>query len=102
MSPTNRTIPVIDFSQEKNIVADQVLEACRTIGFFYMVNHGLPQDQIDRAFALVRKQSLYSMHIWLLIFDVMIVNTEKPPYFILFYYRARNTSICLRKKNGNT
>jgi isopenicillin N synthase-like dioxygenase len=48
-----RTIPIIDFSQDPNVVAEQVLAACSTIGFFYMVNHGLPQDQVDRAFALV-------------------------------------------------
>ncbi|KAI8067901.1 hypothetical protein BC940DRAFT_300743 [Gongronella butleri] len=49
---TTRTIPIIDFSQDKQTVAKHVLEACSTIGFFYMVNHGLPQADIDRAFAL--------------------------------------------------
>ncbi|ORZ22613.1 hypothetical protein BCR42DRAFT_406612 [Absidia repens] len=55
MAPTTRTIPVIDFSQDKSVVADRVLEACSTIGFFYMINHNLPQEQIDRAFALSKE-----------------------------------------------
>ena len=49
-------IPVIDFgnfdTNPKEVAAD-VLQACKTIGFFYIINHGLPKDQIDHSFALV-------------------------------------------------
>lgn len=50
------TIPIVDFSDFKtnpNKVAQDVLEACKSIGFFYMINHDLPLQVIDRAFELV-------------------------------------------------
>ncbi|KAF9091764.1 hypothetical protein BGX23_004863 [Mortierella sp. AD031] len=49
----NVTIPVIDFSlfaSNPEECARQVGEASQNIGFFYLKNHGLPQDLIDRMF----------------------------------------------------
>ncbi len=55
-------IPVIDFRgflagspAERKEVARRIGEACRNIGFFYLVNHGVPQHVIDRAFAEARR-----------------------------------------------
>ena len=51
-----REIPVIDFGNfdsNPKEVAQKVLEACKTIGFFYIVNHGLASDQVDHSFELV-------------------------------------------------
>lgn len=51
-----QSIPIIDFADFKsnpNKVAHDVIEACKSIGFFYMINHDLPQKDIDRAFDLV-------------------------------------------------
>ncbi|KAI9484467.1 hypothetical protein BDB00DRAFT_855549 [Zychaea mexicana] len=51
-------IPVIDFGNFDNDpkqVAQKVLEACKSIGFFYMVNHGIAKDQIDRSFELAKE-----------------------------------------------
>lgn len=50
------SIPVVDFADFKTNpkkVAQDVFEACKSIGFFYMINHDLPEQDIDRAFALV-------------------------------------------------
>ncbi|KAI9254445.1 hypothetical protein BDA99DRAFT_586520 [Phascolomyces articulosus] len=50
-------IPVIDFGHfdtNPKQVAQEVLEACKTIGFFYIVNHGLPKDQIEHSFELAK------------------------------------------------
>ncbi|KAG0037316.1 hypothetical protein BGZ82_002744 [Podila clonocystis] len=47
------TIPVIDFSlfaSDPEECARQVSEASQNIGFFYLKNHGVPQDLIDRMF----------------------------------------------------
>ncbi|KAG0362369.1 hypothetical protein BC939DRAFT_456610 [Gamsiella multidivaricata] len=47
------TIPVIDFSlftSDPAECARQVGEASQHIGFFYLKNHGIPQDLIDRMF----------------------------------------------------
>lgn len=51
-------IPLIDFgpfleggSDGKARVAGQIGEACRDVGFLYLVNHGVPQAMIDAAFA---------------------------------------------------
>jgi isopenicillin N synthase-like dioxygenase len=49
----NVTIPVIDFSlfaSNPEECARQVGEASQNIGFFYLKNHGLPQDLIDKMF----------------------------------------------------
>ncbi|KAI9019255.1 hypothetical protein CLU79DRAFT_670496, partial [Phycomyces nitens] len=34
--------------------AQQVLDACSSIGFFYMTNHGIPLDQVDNAFEMAK------------------------------------------------
>ncbi|GAA5796534.1 hypothetical protein EDC94DRAFT_544188 [Helicostylum pulchrum] len=52
------SIPVVDFSDFKTNpkkVAQEVFEACKTIGFFYMINHDLPQEEVDRAFELSKQ-----------------------------------------------
>src|SRR5258708_4670232 len=36
-------------------VADQIGEACETIGFFYAVNHGVPESTADGVFAAARR-----------------------------------------------
>lgn len=51
------SIPVVDFSDFKSNpkkVAQEVFEACKSIGFFYMINHDLPEQDIDKAFELVQ------------------------------------------------
>lgn len=40
-------IPVIDLSQPKNIYAQQIRDACRNVGFFYIINHGVDQGLMD-------------------------------------------------------
>lgn len=53
------SIPIVDFADFKTDpkkVAQEVFEACKSIGFFYMINHDLPQQDIDRAFELVIKK----------------------------------------------
>ncbi len=55
-------IPVIDygpyFAGEKGALdrlAEQVAHACENIGFFYALNHGVPDELIDRAFSASRR-----------------------------------------------
>jgi isopenicillin N synthase-like dioxygenase len=57
-----RQIPVIDFgpffsdlSGALERVAAEVAHACENVGFFYALNHGVPQGVIDRAFAASRR-----------------------------------------------
>ena len=57
-----KAIPVIDygpfFAGEKGALerlAEQVAHACENIGFFYALNHGVPDELIDRAFAASRR-----------------------------------------------
>jgi hypothetical protein len=42
-----RAVPVIDMSQSMQTVAKQIGSACRNVGFFYIVNHGVSQEIID-------------------------------------------------------
>jgi len=55
-------IPVIDygpfFAGEKGALerlSGEVAHACENIGFFYVLNHGVPDELIDRAFAASRR-----------------------------------------------
>jgi isopenicillin N synthase-like dioxygenase len=55
-------IPVIDYGPylagepgALERTAEQVRYACETIGFLYALNHGMPQDIIDRGFAASRR-----------------------------------------------
>ena len=56
------TIPVIDygptFAGEPGALerlAGQVRHACEHIGFLYVLNHGVPQEVVDRGFAASRR-----------------------------------------------
>jgi len=47
------SLPVVDLSSGQ--VVDQILEACATVGFFYLVNHGVSEDLVERTFAASRQ-----------------------------------------------
>ena len=51
---------VVDFQpfmdgSNKQIVANTLIESLKTIGFVYLVNHGLCQRKIDGMFEMVRQ-----------------------------------------------
>ncbi|KAI7854752.1 hypothetical protein BDC45DRAFT_508018 [Circinella umbellata] len=51
-------LPVIDFSnfeERSSIISQEILDACKTIGFFYVINHQIPTEMIQEAFALSKK-----------------------------------------------
>ena len=57
-----RLIPVIDYGPyfadapgAVERVAAEVAHACHNVGFFYVLNHGVPEELIDRAFAASRR-----------------------------------------------
>lgn len=53
-----RDVPQVDlsdFEKRKAEIADQLWEASTEIGFFQLVNHGIPQSQIDEAFEFTGK-----------------------------------------------
>ncbi|MBV8839593.1 MAG: 2-oxoglutarate and iron-dependent oxygenase domain-containing protein, partial [Alphaproteobacteria bacterium] len=53
-----RAVPRIDmsdFESRKAAIADQLWDAATDIGFFQLVNHGIPQAQIDEAFAMTER-----------------------------------------------
>ena len=57
------TIPVVDFSKWNNstnkdeqlAVAKELTDACRNVGFVYIINHGLPQHLLDQAFDTAKR-----------------------------------------------
>lgn len=56
------SIPMIDVSgmysesiEERQRVATKIREACMRVGFFYIENHGIPQELVDGAFDWARK-----------------------------------------------
>jgi len=55
-------IPVVDFgeflhgsSSQQREVAAQIGDACRNVGFMYLVNHGVPQSLINDMFAISKE-----------------------------------------------
>ncbi|EPB87557.1 hypothetical protein HMPREF1544_05648 [Mucor circinelloides 1006PhL] len=55
--PSVHSIPIVDFSAFKTNpekIAQDVFSACKSIGFFYMVNHDIPLKDVDKAFELSR------------------------------------------------
>ena len=54
----DREVPRIDigdFEKRKLEIADQLWDASTRIGFFQLVNHGIPQQQIDEAFEITAR-----------------------------------------------
>src|ERR1700760_2350885 len=53
-----RHVPRIDlshFEARKAEIADQLWSAASEIGFFQLINHGIPQEQIDEAFLMTER-----------------------------------------------
>ena len=57
--PDFHAVPLIDVSgmmsdaaADKRRVADELREACINVGFFYIANHGVPQELVDAMFAM--------------------------------------------------
>ena len=62
LRPRPRKIPVIDYGpyfagepDALQLLAERLRYACENIGFFYAINHGVPQETIDRGFAASRR-----------------------------------------------
>jgi isopenicillin N synthase-like dioxygenase len=54
----SRDVPRIDlsnFEARKAEIADQLWLASTDIGFFQLINHGIPQEQIDEAFVMTER-----------------------------------------------
>ena len=44
-------LPVIDLSQDEETISRLIMDACTTFGFFYIKNHGVPQNLVDNLMA---------------------------------------------------
>ncbi|KAI6039638.1 hypothetical protein EDC04DRAFT_2568213 [Pisolithus marmoratus] len=53
------SIPIIDIGsgstpEERAVLAQQIRDACMKVGFFYVTNHGIPQETIDKVFSALK------------------------------------------------
>jgi isopenicillin N synthase-like dioxygenase len=49
-------IPIVDLgAEDSDSIAQEIQIACRGTGFFYVVNHGVPQDLIDNQFLFAKR-----------------------------------------------
>src|SRR4051794_25404873 len=62
LSAAAAKIPVIDYGPyfagepgALECLAEKVRHACEDVGFLYVLNHGVPQEIVDRAFAVSRR-----------------------------------------------
>lgn len=62
MTFDHTTIPVVNFeawshgsSDERRRIAQQLTDACRRVGFVYVVNHGISSELIEEAFQFSKK-----------------------------------------------
>jgi isopenicillin N synthase-like dioxygenase len=59
--PTENEIPIIDLSpidgdlQSRKELASQIRKAAQSTGFFYVKNHGLPEDLIGDALSQIKR-----------------------------------------------
>ncbi|KAI9010170.1 hypothetical protein DFJ74DRAFT_686258 [Hyaloraphidium curvatum] len=44
-----------DFERRKNEIAEELLQGVTTAGFFYVTDHGIPQEEVDRMYGLAKK-----------------------------------------------
>jgi isopenicillin N synthase-like dioxygenase len=49
---TNIDSPSLELRQ---VIAKEMYTACHDVGFFYVVNHGIPQSVIDDTFKLLKR-----------------------------------------------
>lgn len=47
-------IPMIDLTWPQEKVVESLRDACTRVGFFYISNHGIPQDIIDQVFSTAK------------------------------------------------
>lgn len=52
-------VPIIDIGhvstpEERIALAQQIRDACMSVGFFYISNHGIPQETIDQVFSAIK------------------------------------------------
>ncbi|KAI6163285.1 hypothetical protein EDD17DRAFT_1756249 [Pisolithus thermaeus] len=53
------SIPIVDIGhastpEERVALAQQIRDACMKVGFFYVSNHGIPQETIDKVFSAMK------------------------------------------------
>lgn len=55
-------IPIVDFAEwtsgspdQRKQIANDFVEACRTVGFAYIINHGVAPGRVEEAFAMSKK-----------------------------------------------
>jgi isopenicillin N synthase-like dioxygenase len=77
------SVPVIDFAgmlrgdaRSKAKVAEALREACTTVGFFYIVNHGIPQVLVAEMFAQGRRFFREPLE------DKMLLHVKKSPHLL--------------------
>ena len=63
MTAETSSVPIVDFAgwgpnatnKQRKEVADQLVEACRNVGFVYIINHNVAPNRLAEAFAWSKK-----------------------------------------------
>ena len=96
MSSADETIPVLDLAPylagepgAERRLTQELCWACERIGFYFIVNHGVPQDLIDRAWAETARFHAQSMP------DKMklLINDHMIGYLPLGYSTFRSSTV---------
>jgi isopenicillin N synthase-like dioxygenase len=100
-STDDSSIPIIDLSRDEAVVAKDLVDAFRTIGFCILVGHGVDLDVVKKGFASskaffelsseIKEEYKYEGHLSNRGFIPMYVNNRKPRY-VFFSFLVNNCS----------
>ena len=91
-SPSLAVVDLADFERRKADVGAQLLSACEGSGFFYCVNHGIPQAEVDAAFA--RSRAFFALPAAA---KRAVVGDQTNPHYVLGYTEESTGGAIMRE-----
>ena len=82
-------VPLIDLSVDEHVIADELSHLLERIGFFVIINHGLPDDLIAQAFAEAERFHAQPMEAK----RALLMNEHNNGYMAMARYNVRTSRV---------